>query len=79
MFRILLIITKLLSVLLEGYEKRSIDRRDSERFVKDGKLRNDILVTINNVDWDELELDDKYDYTIKDGDEISFIGTLYGG
>ena len=40
------------------------------------KRRAGILVLINDVDW---ELENEYDYIIKENDIIGFISTLHGG
>ena len=38
--------------------------------------RNGILVLVNEADW---ELEDTVNYTVVEGDKITFISTLHGG
>jgi ubiquitin related modifier 1 len=52
----------------------TVDRKDL--FVQGESLRPGILVLINDVDW---ELENQYEYVVKESDTIVFISTLHGG
>lgn len=45
-------------------------------FLKDDSVRPGILVLINDSDW---ELLGQLDYTLEEGDVVTFISTLHGG
>ena len=45
-------------------------------FVSGKSVRPGIIVLVNDTDW---ELLDTLDYTVKEGDSVSFISTLHGG
>ncbi len=65
-------LSELLKLMREKYVKRT-----PELFVNEnGNIRAGILVLINDCDW---ELEDSYQYVLKDRDVISFISTLHGG
>jgi ubiquitin related modifier 1 len=62
--------------LIIHLEKNYLKQRPELFVSEENGVRPGILVLINDVDW---ELEDKENYKISNGDQISFISTLHGG
>ena len=65
-----------LSDLIDYLVKKHLKQRPELFVSEENGVRPGILVLINDVDW---ELEEKENYKLLNGDQISFISTLHGG